>query len=182
MPALLLVAVLHTLSASEGNILDDASAIEILGDSKRISNDIDAKQVIADATAKKLDSIREGYQPVAYHSSILYFSIAAMANIDPMYQYSLSFFKRLFQLSLDKSDKAVSDVAGRVDAIISFLTRFTYDNVCRGLFERDSLLFSFLVCCNILLDRHVPPSCTVLYCAVPYATHPLRLPPSSYRC
>ena len=81
--------ILKTLSESQGNILDDQSAIDILGSSKRVSDDIGAKQVIADATTKKLDDIREGYQPVAYRSSILFFSIAAMASIDPMYQFSL---------------------------------------------------------------------------------------------
>ena len=76
--------ILQTLSASEGNILEDQSAIDILSSSKRVSDDIAAKQVIADATTAKLDAIREGYKPTAYRSSILFFSIAAMANIDPM--------------------------------------------------------------------------------------------------
>ena len=75
--------ILHTLSASQGNILDDQSAIDILGDAKVIGDQISAKQVIAEATTKKLDAVRESYKSVAYRSSILFFSIAAMANIDP---------------------------------------------------------------------------------------------------
>jgi hypothetical protein len=53
-------------------------------------------QVIADKTTQKLDAIRESYKSVAYRSSILFFSIAAMANIDPMYQFSLQWFTALF--------------------------------------------------------------------------------------
>merc|ERR1719281_2433116 len=36
--------ILHVLSTSSGNILDDESAIQILGSSKAISNEIEAKQ------------------------------------------------------------------------------------------------------------------------------------------
>ena len=71
--------ILHTLSASEGNILDDPEAIEVLASAKRISDDVGAKQVIADATSKKLDATRESYKSAAFRSSILFFSIAAMA-------------------------------------------------------------------------------------------------------
>ena len=38
--------ILHTLSASEGNILEDESAIEILDSSKILANDIAKKQKV----------------------------------------------------------------------------------------------------------------------------------------
>ena len=72
--------VLKVLSESQGNILDDQSAIDILSSSKRISDEIAQKQVVAEATTKRLDATREGYKPCAYRSSILFFSIAAMAK------------------------------------------------------------------------------------------------------
>ena len=75
--------ILHTLSASEGNILDDPEAIEVLAQAKIIGDDVSAKQVIADATNKRIDQTRESYKSAAFRSSILFFSIAAMANIDP---------------------------------------------------------------------------------------------------
>ncbi len=31
-----------------------------------------------------------GYKPIAIHSSVLFFSISDLANIEPMYQYSLT--------------------------------------------------------------------------------------------
>ena len=33
-----------------------------------------------------------GYTPIATHSAVLFFSIADLANIEPMYQYSLTWF------------------------------------------------------------------------------------------
>lgn len=44
----------------------------------------------------KIAESREGYRPIAKHSSILFFSIADLTNIDPMYQYSLSWFVNLY--------------------------------------------------------------------------------------
>ena len=46
-----------------------------------------------------------GYAPIAVHSSILFFSIADLANIEPMYQYSLTWFINLFIMSIDNSEK-----------------------------------------------------------------------------
>jgi len=43
---------------------------------------------------------------VARRGSVLYFVVADLANIDPMYQYSLEFFTKLFVMRLEKSEKA----------------------------------------------------------------------------
>lgn len=51
---------------------------------------------IAEKTEIKIAESREGYRAIAKHSSILFFSIADLANIDPMYQYSLSWFVNLY--------------------------------------------------------------------------------------
>lgn len=110
------------LSSSEGNILEDETAIEILSSSKKLANEISEKQVnivhyilstslfllkaIADETEQKIDTARMGYKPVATHSSVLFFSIADLANIEPMYQYSLPWFINLFVNSIDSSDRS----------------------------------------------------------------------------
>ena len=51
---------------------------------------------IAEKTEIKIAESREGYRAIAKHSSILFFSIADLTNIDPMYQYSLSWFVNLY--------------------------------------------------------------------------------------
>ena len=53
-------------------------------------------QEIASLTEKEIDETRNGYKPVAIHSSILFFCISDLANIEPMYQYSLTWFINLF--------------------------------------------------------------------------------------
>lgn len=80
----------------QGNILEDETAIKVLSSSKELSEEISAKQEIAATTEQAIDSTRNGYKPVAIHSSILFFCISDLANIEPMYQYSLTWFINLY--------------------------------------------------------------------------------------
>lgn len=60
----------------------------------------------AEQTAKMINENRENYRVVARRGSVLYFVVADLALIDPMYQYSLEFFARLFNRRLDKAEKS----------------------------------------------------------------------------
>jgi dynein heavy chain len=89
------------LSESKGNILEDVSAIQILSEAKAVSNDIQEKQVIADETQTEIDAARAGYAPCGACNAVLFFCIRDLAAVDPMYQYSLSWFIKLFVRSIE---------------------------------------------------------------------------------
>ncbi|GFR02297.1 dynein heavy chain 7, axonemal [Trichonephila clavata] len=85
--------ILFTLAQSEGsNILENEEATEVLDSSKFLVDDIKAKQKVADETTANINKSRESYQSVAQRSSVLFFSITDLPNVDPMYQYSLNWF------------------------------------------------------------------------------------------
>jgi len=60
------------------------------------SNDIASKVEEAERTEEEIDAAREQYRSVAVRASLLFFCIADLAGIDPMYQYSLAWFVALF--------------------------------------------------------------------------------------
>ena len=69
---------------SQGNILEDETAIEILSSSKVLSSEITEKQLVATVTEKEIDNVRDGYQPVrlchfAFLFSIFFMIYARMA-------------------------------------------------------------------------------------------------------
>uniref|UniRef100_A0A4W6E1J2 Dynein axonemal heavy chain 12 n=1 Tax=Lates calcarifer TaxID=8187 RepID=A0A4W6E1J2_LATCA len=126
--------ILETLQSSEGNILEDESAIQILDSAKIMSNEITKKQQIAEKTEIKIAESREGYRAIAKHSSILFFSIADLTNIDPMYQYSLSWFVNLYINSIQDSNK--SKILER--RLRYLIDHFTYNLYCNYGFDFSS--------------------------------------------
>lgn len=144
--------ILRLLFQSEGNILDNEQLINTLNEAKVTSSAISQRLQQAETTEASITEAREKYRPAAICGSLLFFAIATMASIDPMYQISLAYFKQLYVSCIEKSPQA-EDLAARLKNIVDYTLLNVYTNVARGLFERHKLLFSFSLAISVLRQR-----------------------------
>jgi dynein heavy chain len=144
--------ILRLLKEAKGNILDDETLINTLAESKVTSNKIEIKVKEAEKTAVVIAKTRKSFTPVAFRVSQLFFTISDLAGVDPMYQYSLEWFIDLFKKSIDKAEPA-NQLEERLESLNASFTSTLYLNVCMSLFEKDKLLFSFLLCLKIMTGQ-----------------------------
>uniref|UniRef100_A0A4W3IMR6 Dynein axonemal heavy chain 1 n=1 Tax=Callorhinchus milii TaxID=7868 RepID=A0A4W3IMR6_CALMI len=144
--------ILNRLSSSEGNPVDDVELIKVLEASKVKAAEIKMKVTIAEQTEKDIDTTRLQYVPVAVRTQILFFCVSDLANVDPMYQYSLEWFLNIFMSGIANSEQA-DTVEKRIHLINEYFTFSLYCNVCRSLFEKHKLMFAFLVCVRIMMNE-----------------------------
>ena len=88
--------ILDLLTNSRGMILDDIELIESLKISKEIAKAVSEKILVSEKKHEELNKGMKLYTDVAIRGVILYFVITDLAVIDPMYQYSLTYYSKLF--------------------------------------------------------------------------------------
>jgi len=86
------------------SLLLDDNLVNILDDSAKTKKEIGERQAISQETEKEIDKTRAEFVPVAFRASLLFFSIVDLNLVDPMYQYSLQWFQRLFANSVRNSE------------------------------------------------------------------------------
>ncbi|KAF7463316.1 Hypothetical predicted protein [Marmota monax] len=146
--------ILRMLFTSEGNILDNEELIDALQDSKITSGAIKTRLKEAESTELMINAAREKYRPVATQGSVMYFVIASLSEIDPMYQYSLKYFKQLFNTTIETSVKT-DDLQHRLQILLEQTLLTAYVNVSRGLFEQHKLIYSFMLCVEIMRQQEL---------------------------
>ncbi|XP_024883298.1 dynein heavy chain 7, axonemal-like [Temnothorax curvispinosus] len=143
--------ILSTLSSTTTNILEDENAIQILDSSKNLTMDIVRKQAAARAMAEDIDKFRDAYLQFADHCAGLFCTLTTLSNLNHMYRFSFSWFIQLYITSIETSSRSVV-LEKRLQFLKSSFTRNLHSSVCRSLFEKHKLLYSFLLCVKVLID------------------------------
>jgi dynein heavy chain len=140
---------LELLRNAGEKILDDEVLIVTIEEAKAKSLEVKERVRVSEETEIEINRLRLEYRPVAIRSALLFFVTGDMAQIDPMYQYSLEFFRDLVQTVISNAPRSDD----RLGTLISRITYSTYLTVSRGLFETHRSLFAFMMCAAIMRNE-----------------------------
>ncbi len=82
----------------------------------------------AQHTEAEINLAREKYRAVPHRGSTLFFVMADLPLIDPMYQYSLGYFIQVFNHCIKTSPKSI-DLPTRLRTLLDVITEFVYTTV-----------------------------------------------------
>lgn len=143
---------LKQLASAQGDILENKELINSLNQTKNSSEEISKALKESKKLESQLDEEYASYKDVADFGSRVFFTIRSLSEINPIYQFSVILFKKLFQKSLQ------SDMIEKYNSVEQQknLVRVTYQNVSRSLFNSDRLAFALLLSMNVFSDKITP--------------------------
>lgn len=141
-------AILYNLSNFEGSVLDNEPLIQVLNESKQVSQTIKEKEVESAATKKEIKKYYSYYKPIGIRATIMYFLISDMSMVESMYLFALGYFKQIVLQEIKKVEDFRGDsdkIPERVQIIIDKITFNLFNSISRGLFEKDKQIFAMLL-------------------------------------
>ena len=79
----------------------------------------------------------------------MYFVVATLGDVDPMYQYSLKYFNQLFNSCIEQSEPS-SDLNVRLATLLRNITSSVYTNVARYVYMYP-LCINDIICGRVVI-------------------------------
>lgn len=142
--------ILEVLSQSEGNILEDENAINVLSSSKTMSEEILLKQKANHSLEQRTDSECRQFSPLADYSARLFFCLDRMVHVKPIYHFTLDWFMDIFVENVQKSQKNQRADQCSMHSMKSAFTLFLCRKAFPSFSNEDRPIFTFLISITIL--------------------------------
>lgn len=139
--------ILNAINDETRELLDKQDLVDFLADSqdtakKKVKYEKEMKDV-----KNKFKDYKERYTAVSNKVANLYFVVSDMNIINVAYMWSLEWFRLLYIRSIKVNDDK--------DKIEGNFRSLLYKSVCISLFEKDKLLFSFLMALKLMTIEQV---------------------------
>ncbi|EAR99019.2 dynein heavy chain 7, axonemal protein (macronuclear) [Tetrahymena thermophila SB210] len=144
--------ILRLLNTTDGNkMLDDEQLIISLKQSKQFAEDVQQRIKESRFTEEKIRNARFNFEQTAELASNIFFTIQKLHKLNPMYQFSLEFFIKVFKKSIKKAEKPqIKNPKNKTNCLNDSLKKQVYYDMNRSIFVKHKLLFSFLLTLTVI--------------------------------
>lgn len=145
-------SILNLLSKTQGaKMLEDEKLILSLQESKHTSEEINQRLKEAKITEDRIYQNRLNYSQLSQLASNLYFTLLQLPKLNPMYQFSLEFYQRIFRKAIRTAEKPIQkNIKLRINHIQEHLKKVIYFEITRSIFVKHKNLFAFMILITIL--------------------------------
>lgn len=134
--------ILMKLQESKISLLENVALISALHTAKETQETLKAGVESSNNAMKKINETRDTFRPCGRIASALFFVLLDLHKINPMYQFSLDWYRGIFKQSILDA-KANSAQQDKIATITKCHILNVYRYTCRSLFERHKLLLAF---------------------------------------
>ena len=92
---------------------------------------------------KKINETRDTFRPCGRIAAALFFVLLDLHKINPMYQFSLEWYRNIFKLSIGDAKANAAAQQDKIATITKCHILNVYRYTCRSLFEQHKLLLAF---------------------------------------
>lgn len=132
-------------------LIDNPHLLNKLEDIKLKINLCSTELKLSIESMSLVDQSRDVYKSVSQKGTLFYTSLYGLKEIDPLYQFSIQSFIKLFLNSINLAKKD-QNVFNRISNIIVQLTNDVYEFSNISIYEKHNLLFLFQIACTLDKD------------------------------
>jgi len=136
---------LREISAVEGSILDNDRVVEGMEHLMKEGAQVEEQIAKSADVMKEVQSAISKFEPLAIVCRKLFVLLAAMREINFLYEFSASTFMRILETVLERTSKEETDEGARMASIKKALFREVAARIGRGLTSEDKMVFALLL-------------------------------------